>query len=111
MLSGLLVIGLAIGMVAPTLAVNAQSRFTPKSVSVEMPTSDRLFREGPGSDAANAYCLACHSVGMVLTQPTLSRSTWEAEVNKMRTAYKAPIPDDQVQVIVSYLVGLKNSSQ
>jgi hypothetical protein len=50
-----------------------------KSVNVDLPFGDRMF-EGPGADAANNNCLACHSVGMVLTQPPLSRQTWEAEV-------------------------------
>ena len=45
---------------------------------------------------------------MVLTQPHMTQSAWEAEVNKMRTAYKAPIPEEQVQAIASYLAGLQN---
>jgi hypothetical protein len=34
----------------------------------------------------NGNCLACHSAGMVLTQPALSAAQWRAEVEKMRTA-------------------------
>ena len=45
--------------------------------------------DGPGSDLVNGNCLACHSAGMVLTQPALSPMQWRAEVEKMRTAYKA----------------------
>jgi hypothetical protein len=45
----------------------------------------------------------CHSAAMVLSQPAMTRSAWEAEVQKMRTAYKAPIPEEQIQTIVSYL--------
>jgi hypothetical protein len=44
-----------------------------KSVNIELPNGDRMF-EGPGSDAANNNCLACHSAGMVLNQPALSKA-------------------------------------
>jgi cytochrome c553 len=60
-----------------------------KSVTVDLPDEERMFT-GPGADAINNNCLACHSAGMVLDQPALSRETWTAEVNKMITAYKAP---------------------
>jgi hypothetical protein len=43
---------------------------------------------------------------MVRTQPAMTRSGWEAEINKMRNAYKAPVPEDQVTSIASYLVEL-----
>jgi hypothetical protein len=33
-------------------------------------------------------------------------SAWEVEVDKMRNVYKAPIPEDQIQTITSYLAGL-----
>jgi len=62
--------------------------------------------EGPGADAANNNCLACHSAGMVLNQPALSKTQWRAEVDKMRTAYKAPIDSNDVDSIVDYLAGL-----
>jgi hypothetical protein len=39
---------------------------TLRSVNVDFPDSDRQF-EGPGADAVNNNCLACHSAGMVLT--------------------------------------------
>jgi mono/diheme cytochrome c family protein len=62
--------------------------------------------EGPGADAANNNCLACHSAGMVLNQPALSKTQWRAEVDKMRTTYKAPIDSNDVDSIVDYLAGL-----
>ena len=73
-----------------------------KSVNVDLPFGDRMF-EGPGADVVNNNCLACHSAGMVLTQPPFSRQTWEAEVAKMRNAYKAPIANEDVDPIVDYL--------
>jgi hypothetical protein len=44
---------------------------------------------------------------MVLNQPALSRAEWQAEVDKMRMAYKAPIDQKDVASIVDYLVGIR----
>jgi len=81
-----------------------------KSVTVELPAGDRMFPTGPGSDVANDNCLACHSAGMVLNQPALPKTAWEAEVNKMRDAYKAPIDPKDVDAIVNYLMSIKGAS-
>lgn len=78
---------------------------TLRSVSVDLPDSGRMF-EGPGADAVNANCLACHSAGMILTQPRLTRAAWQAEVEKMRKTYKAPVDEKDVAAIVDYLAGL-----
>jgi hypothetical protein len=59
---------------------------------------------------ANDNCLACHSAGMVLNQPALPKSVWEAEVDKMREAYKAPIDAKDVDAIVGYLVSIKGAN-
>lgn len=75
-----------------------------KSVSVDLPSDDRMFPGGPGSDATNGNCLACHSADMVLNQPAMSKMQWRAEVEKMRSAYKAPIDAKDVDTIVDYLV-------
>jgi cytochrome c553 len=85
----------------------AQPKFTFKSASVDLPAGDRMFPSGPNADTVNADCLACHSAGMVLNQPALSRSEWQAEVDKMRTAYKAPIDQKDVALIVDYLVSIR----
>ena len=76
------------------------------SVSVEFPESDRTFPDGIAADAINNNCLTCHSAGMVLTQPRLSRTEWKEEVTKMRDAYHAPIASANVDAIVGYLTNL-----
>ncbi len=80
-------------------------RFT--SQSIQMPTSDRIFPDGPGAEAVNNNCLACHSAGMVLTQPKLTKAQWTETVNKMVHVYKAPVDQADVQTIVDYLTALK----
>jgi hypothetical protein len=74
-----------------------------KVVDVTLPSNDQPYPPGPGADAANGYCLMCHSASMALKQPPLTEKEWAAEVNKMRTAFGAPVPDDQVSTIVHYL--------
>jgi hypothetical protein len=79
------------------------------SVKLDLPDSDRMFPAGPGSDAINNNCLACHSAGMVLNQPAMSRQAWAAEVGKMIKNYKAPIASEDVGAIIEYLVALKGT--
>jgi hypothetical protein len=73
-------------------------------VSVELPFGDRMFPDGPGSDLVNSNCLACHSAGMVLNQPAMSNALWRTEVEKMRTAYKAPIVSSYPDATLADLV-------
>jgi hypothetical protein len=46
---------------------------------------------------------------MVLTQPALSKEQWRTEVEKMRTAYKAPIDAKDVDAIVDYLIAIQGA--
>ena len=80
-----------------------------KPVKVDLPDSDKMFPDGPGADAINNNCLACHSADMVLNQPALSKQAWATEVNKMINNYKAPIAPEDVGAIVNYLTALKGN--
>jgi hypothetical protein len=90
---------------APALSTVSAGGVTLRSVNVDFPDSDRRF-EGPGADVVNNNCLACHSAGMVLTQPRLSRAVWQGEVEKMRNTYQAPVEAADVPAIVDYLATL-----
>ncbi len=80
---------------------------TLKSLKLDVPASDAMFPGGPGSDAINNNCLACRSADHVLNQPSLSREAWQEVVNKMITAYKAPVSPDDAKAIVDYLARTK----
>jgi cytochrome c5 len=80
-----------------------------KSTTVTLPDSTAMFPSGPGADVANANCLACHSVGMVMNQPVMAKAAWEAEVNKMRNVYKAPVAESNVAAITDYLASIKGA--
>ena len=103
----LLPVALIVGVAIAPFCAQAESQLSLKSVSVDLPPGDDMFPNGPGADAINNNCLACHSADMVLNQPALPKALWQAEVNKMRTAYKAPIDQKDVGSIVDYLVSLK----
>jgi hypothetical protein len=79
-----------------------------KSLDLQVPSSDQLF-SGPGADAVNNNCLACHSADHILNQPSLPRKTWEEVVNKMVDAYKAPISSKDAAAIVDYLSRTKGA--
>jgi mono/diheme cytochrome c family protein len=96
---------IALAALAPLGAHGAQ-KLVFKSVNVDLPAGDRMFPGRPGSEAANNNCLACHSAGMVLAQPALSKAQWHEEVEKMRNAYKAPIDPADIDTIVNYLTSL-----
>jgi hypothetical protein len=108
MLLRMALIALAAGALLSPLSAQTQSRIALKSVSVSLPYGSSKFPGGHEADAVNRNCLICHSAGMVLTQPALSREQWQAEVDKMRAAYKAPIDPKDVDAIVGYLATLKN---
>ncbi len=110
-------IGLATGLAwlgtSDFTAVGAKTATGPvrgwAKVAVDLPTSETSFPAGKGADIANAQCLICHSAGMVLEQPPLTRDEWAGEINKMRNSFGAPLPANQVEVLAEYLRGIQGS--
>src|SRR6202047_1037244 len=98
-----------LGVASMPLVARAATPFELKSVKIDLPDSDRMFPDGPGSEAINNTCLACHSAGMVLNQPALSKQAWAAEVSKMINNYKAPVAPEDVGAIVEYLANVKGA--
>jgi hypothetical protein len=109
MFRNLLSAAVLLGAASVPLVARAATPFELKSVKVDLPDSDKMFPDGPGSDAINNNCIACHSADMVLNQPALSKQAWAAEVNKMINNYKAPVAPEDVATIVDYLTSLKGA--
>jgi hypothetical protein len=109
MFRNLLPVVILLGAVSMPVTARAAQPIDLKSVKLDLPDSDKMFPDGPGSDAINNNCLACHSADMVLNQPSLSKQAWAAEVNKMINNYKAPIAPEDVGPIVDYLTALKGA--
>jgi hypothetical protein len=99
-----------LGLVVLPHLGQAAMLMTLKSLKLDVPTSDAMFPAGPGSDAINNNCLACHSADHVLNQPSLPREAWQEVVNKMIKAYKAPVSPDDAKAIVDYLARTKGDS-
>ena len=106
MSKAILVLGALAAAALCALPAVAQAPLQLKSVDLDLPMGDRMFPGDAAADAINNNCLACHSAGMVLTQPHLSRAEWQAEVDKMRNVYKAPVAAEDVPAIVDYLAKL-----
>jgi hypothetical protein len=103
----LLLIALVAGGAFAPVCARAENQVSLKSLSVDLPVGDDMFPNGPHADAINNNCLGCHSADMVLNQPALPTAQWQAEIDKMRTAYKAPIDPKDVDEILDYLVSVK----
>jgi cytochrome c5 len=88
---------------APAPASVSAGGFTLASTSIELPSEDAPFPDGPHADVINAHCTSCHSASMALTQPPLSADQWKAVVTKMRESYHAPVADGDVPAILDYL--------
>ena len=75
--------------------------------TLRLPSEDVPLPDLPGRAKVAASCAICHSPRYVLEQPPLPRKTWEAEVEKMRKTYGAPVPDEDMAPIVDYLVAVR----
>jgi hypothetical protein len=109
MLGNLWTVVVLLGVASMPTVARASPPFELKSLKLDLPDADRMFPAGPGSDAINNNCLACHSADMVLIQPSLSKQAWTTEVNKMINSYKAPVSPEDVGPIVEYLTALKGA--
>jgi hypothetical protein len=75
--------------------------------SITLPTVPSELPDAPGRKVVIDRCVTCHTPRYITSQPTFSRDTWIAEVQKMRKNYAAPVGDDQVDEIVNYLVAVR----
>ena len=66
------------------------------------------FPEHEGKGEFMSYCSVCHSLKYITMQPDFPRKTWEAEVNKMITKFKAPIDSNTAIKIIDYLAAVKS---
>jgi mono/diheme cytochrome c family protein len=65
------------------------------------------FPEHDGKAEFVSYCAICHTLKYIKMQPDFPRKTWEAEVTKMITKFKAPVDSVNAKKIVEYLVAVK----
>jgi mono/diheme cytochrome c family protein len=73
-------------------------------VKIDLPPETAQLKPGPGMDATRRNCMICHSVDYIYMQPPLSKDQWTATVMKMKQVFGAPVPDNEVDAIVNYLL-------
>jgi cytochrome c5 len=97
--AGLALAGVALGRSTDTTAASAS-----ESAASESSVSEEEAAPGEGRELFIARCTSCHSVDYVSMHARFgTRALWEMEVAKMRTAFKAPLSDDEARRIVDYL--------
>ena len=97
--AGLALAGVALGRSTDTTAASAS-----ESAASESSVSEEEAAPGEGRELFVARCTSCHSVDYVSMHARFgTRALWEMEVAKMRTAFKAPLSDDEARRIVDYL--------
>ncbi len=97
---------------AALLALGCEDGKAPRSSTLHTlrhPEEAVTMPDAPGRDAFLSACRTCHSPRYVLEQPPLARKTWQAEVDKMRATYGAPLVATDVPAIVDYVVSVRGS--
>jgi mono/diheme cytochrome c family protein len=62
------------------------------------------LKPGPGLDKVESNCAACHTLAYIpMNSPFLNAAGWDATVNKMINALKAPIDEADAKAIKEYL--------
>ncbi len=107
MMRKLLPLILAAAAAPLALAATAKAPIALKSVDVKFPADHQSLPDGPNVKVVHDNCTGCHSPGMILAQPTMPKAAWEAEVNKMKNVYKAPLDPKDIPAIVEYLTAVK----
>jgi len=85
-----------------------------RAVEIKLPAETAALAPSahPGYSVAMNYCVTCHSAEYVRTQPpNMTPAYWKATVLKMKKAFGAPIPDDQLDVITEYIVKTYGANQ
>ena len=77
--------------------------------NLKLPEVDPMLPAGKGVEKVQVNCAVCHTPHYILNQPPLSKETWIAEVAKMQKSYGAPIPPENVEEIVEYLVSVRGT--
>lgn len=79
--------------------------------AIALPSDEPPLPAGPGKQAFDDACRMCHSTRYVTDQPRLSRATWAAEVEKMRSVFGAPFPPERAPEIVEYLMSVNGDGK
>ncbi|MBC5767516.1 cytochrome c [Ramlibacter albus] len=102
----------ALAFAVATLVASPAALAAPKRI--ELPADGVVLKPSalPGYAKAQAICAACHSAEYMQYQPpTAPRAYWDAMAKRMKVVFKAPIADDDIPLIVDYLVKTYGNEQ
>ena len=84
--------------------VGAATLASAEPVTYDLPEETAVLKPGPGLEAAQNNCVACHSADYLAMQPPKrGKAFWDAEVTKMIKTYGAPIAEADAKAIADYL--------
>lgn len=92
-----------LALTIPVVLLTAGASFAaPKTY--EFPDETAKLKPGPGIEAAENNCTACHSADYVNSQPPKKgQAFWDGEVQKMIKVYHAQIGEADAKTIAEYL--------
>lgn len=81
---------------------------TLSSTSIVLQEDDprEAFPDGKSVEQITRHCTACHSAGMILSQPHADAAQWRATIEKMDNVFGAVIPSAERDAILAELVSL-----
>jgi cytochrome c5 len=86
-----------------TLFTSAVSA-APKTIALPGETAKLEESSLPGYTVASQKCLICHSADYISYQPPrMTEAQWTAEMTKMQHLYGAPIDDQEIKLLATYL--------
>lgn len=99
-------------LLAATAALSLPAGSAPKTLTLPPDGLQLKASALPGYAKAQAHCVACHSAEYVAYQPPIAaRPYWDAMVKRMKGVFKAPVPDEDMPLIVDYLVKTYGNEQ
>ena len=87
---------------ATLLSVTASFAQVNKGEEIAVPYIAYDIKMGNGFAEVQANCLTCHSFGYMINQGPQSREHWYKKTMKMITHFKAPISEENVEIITNY---------
>lgn len=85
-------------------SVAAQAIAAPKNIQLPLETVKLRPAKLAGFQIATQKCAICHSADYIAYQPPkMNQIQWTAEVAKMHGTYGAPINDDEIKLVGTYL--------
>jgi hypothetical protein len=90
----------------------AQPEIPVPAESTDIKAVETVLPQAGNVALIEANCVPCHSLRYIEMQPQLSYKAWEKIVDKMITAYGAPIRDSATkQDIINYLYAIKGKKE